>query len=114
MSEKLALPQAKAMVKEILAAAPETKFRVVEDNCVYFDESGNPSCVIGHVFAKIGITPDQVSPADNTTILNCLYHVCGEKITTPTMEWLQDIQSHQDCGISWGEILEEEFGAEDN
>lgn len=115
---KLTLEEAKVMVAEILSGAPDTRFDPISfgDACVYFNpDDGSPSCVVGHVFARIGITRASLDafprgPLPNTTVLNGIEHVWEGKISKEAAGWLRRVQERQDSGFTWGEIYEEEFG----
>lgn len=116
---KLTLEEVKAMTGEILASAPKTRFlgsSYDPPTCIYFyKDSGKPCCVVGHVFSRIGIGPDQlVHPFSNvnpnTTRIIGIPGTWQGKISEGAADWLGFVQDRQDGGLSWGEIYAQEFG----
>lgn len=105
----LELDDAVMMVREILASNPE--YAPEGSECRYFDPEGNPDCVVGHVFQRIGISERdlrfQVTLCRNPNtsrfdLLGSAYH---KKISPRAAGFLTDVQEKQDHGYSWGDII---------
>jgi hypothetical protein len=79
--------------------------------CRYFDEdTKQPSCIVGHVFAYKGIGfddlesfSDRVCPNQDTitTLQERLFYNLGRK----TQDLLFEVQELQDSGYEWGEAV---------
>lgn len=112
MDERLTLPQAREMVGEILTSEPRKTFGSLE-GCKYFDDQGEPVCVAGHVFARIGITPGDLNAAPairpNTARFSMIEPVWQKKITLDAGEFIYAVQLRQDEGISWGDVYQQFF-----
>lgn len=76
--------------------------------CVYFDEKGNPSCLIGHALAKC-----DVEPFDQDRLLqdNAYYVLPQYGISAKVAKAAQMAQQAQDCGETWQEALARFDGA---
>lgn len=75
-------------------------------------EDGQPSCIVGHVFAKLGVTYDDAVNAsiDGTKGVrwstNCLEKSGFEwSFSRNAIKVLSSAQSWQDRGATWGEAL---------
>lgn len=79
--------------------------------CAYFDEEGAPSCIVGHVLARNGLTLDMIKEYDPDGSFN-KYPVDwlisrGLVACSSLAAWaLADAQRMQDVGVSWGAVLE--------
>jgi hypothetical protein len=73
---------------------------VYQGKCVYF-HGGAPACIIGHVMAYKGITPDDLEGNENS--MAALMLDLGEDQKTRIL--LSIVQSKQDGGIPWGEAV---------
>ena len=93
-------------IRAIVQESPYTVYSTpVIDNagnkaCVYFDAEGNPSCLIGHGLAKLGITLEDMSDSENLMAIAVLLNDWN---STPASEtcWLRNVQAYQDCGETW-------------
>lgn len=71
--------------------------------CVYFDE-GKPSCLVGRILDTYGMTPEDVSGRNETTV-SILFAddvIAGDYATR---SFLMRLQTAQDSGRSWGKAL---------
>lgn len=70
--------------------------------CMYF-HGDEPGCIVGHWFAKHGITAELV----NTHGINCGVDAASAAITlgieidSDALELLAETQNHQDAGMAW-------------
>jgi len=93
-------------IRAIVQENPDTVYNTpVIDNagnkaCVYFDAEGNPSCLIGHGLAKLGITLEDMSDSEN---FMAIAELLNDWNSTPASEtcWLRNVQAYQDCGETW-------------
>jgi hypothetical protein len=119
------LPEAQEIAKEILLSNPDARFGPA--NCTYFDDEQKPRCVIGYVFARIGIPSSLMKPhfmghTPNTSRLECLIRPTApdflsvhwnNRVSPAASELFVKIQDLQDTGASWGEVYEQFFGGSD-
>tara|TARA_A100001388_G_C28657317_1_gene445030 strand:- start:244 stop:627 length:384 start_codon:yes stop_codon:yes gene_type:complete len=83
-----------------------------EPQCAYFDYKGQPSCLVGHFFAKEGLlTADsplrRTLEGDNATQAISVMTDRGiAEFTEEATELLWYAQMHQDEGKPWGYALE--------
>jgi hypothetical protein len=79
--------------------------------CVYFNDDGCPSCIVGHVLADLGVQLGQVhelaSGADmgNGIAINAV-RVEGVEMTEGARTVFAVAQRLQDNGETWGDALE--------
>lgn len=113
----LDLASARKMVGEILLSQPGNRFGGPFDDtqvCQYFEPGGEPCCVIGHVFARIGIGPADLTGASdvasNTAKFVVLSETWEDKITDKAAAFLRDVQDAQDDGKTWAEVHGMFFG----
>lgn len=68
--------------------------------CRYFDSEGNPSCIVGHVYAAHGYGPGDIQEgATPSSFSNSLVEY--DDIYIP--QALRDAQYMQDRGTTWGD-----------
>lgn len=94
-------------LKALAAEKPDYVYRPPVDmgTCAYFAETGVPSCIVGHVIAKHGVTRSDLSLPK--TDLNwgsgperlAKYGVI--EADTRTLSLLGHAQQHQDDGHTW-------------
>ena len=96
-------------------------FREDEDTqCAYFDYNGQPSCLVGHFFAREGLlTADdplrEILEGDNAHEAANVMHSRGIATFTPrAADLLWYAQMHQDEGKPWGFSLESAMSASNN
>jgi hypothetical protein len=80
---------------------------------VYFDDSGCPACIVGHVFAAVGAdmgsvheqgwTPE-VTDMGNGLAVEAVY-VDGVAMTDGAVAVFREAQRVQDRGAPWGDAL---------
>lgn len=96
-------------VREIAAENPDFVYQqTVIDNggnrdCVYFDEDGCPSCLIGHGLAKLGVVKEDMVDSSNFMAVGQLF---GASHGAESVRWLSDVQFFQDGGYPWGKAVE--------
>ena len=91
-------------IREVASSAPEyvyTKPNPTNGACLYFDESGNPSCLIGHALAKCGLMEDDV--IEGSAALDVLGAKGIDEDVALAATVAQDVQ---DGGGTWGYALE--------
>jgi hypothetical protein len=77
--------------------------------CVYFDDEGSPSCIVGHALAKKGVTREALDNVDSELNRNAGPYglESAEVISAPVgvIDLLSLVQDYQDQGTPWGEAL---------
>ena len=77
------------------------------DRCIYFDDEGAPSCIVGHVLAKLGAIEgdlkSKIGPGIkvNEALLTSLI-IDGIELEEDAMNLLRAAQRKQDEGSTWG------------
>lgn len=117
MTEKLVLdaPQAVAMLRKVVYGREDYVY-VRPSNapyCVNFTDEGQPSCVVGHVLAELGLTfevAELLEIKGNIAIRSAAGKVnkCpdfGWALTEAAVQVLAAAQLVQDDGRTWGEAL---------
>lgn len=117
MTEKLVLdaPQAVAMLRKVVYGREDYVY-VRPSNvpyCVNFTDEGQPSCVVGHVLAELGLTfevAELLGVESNVAIMSAADKVneCpdfGWTLTEAAVQVLTAAQLVQDDGRTWGEAL---------
>src|SRR6478609_2492829 len=120
----MTIPNIPPLVEVAKAAAEIAHARsdyVYDGQCTYFDgreydEEGRqvndsadlqPSCLFGHAFAKLGISPDQVE--EDVTVDAVLQYLYGGKVTEENDDLIAamvETQRLQDTGkTTWGEAV---------
>jgi hypothetical protein len=85
-----------------LAVHVDTPFPI----CAYFDpETAAPSCGIGHVLARHGLTYDDLGYLNIETNVENLVDEEVLSADERTVELLSAFQSFQDVGTPWGKAL---------
>jgi hypothetical protein len=72
-----------------------------EGMCVYFTESGRPSCIAGHVFAHLGFGSEDVE--EGTGVEEQPF---SDLLNDDVVKVLSVAQEVQDLDIAWGEALQ--------
>lgn len=72
--------------------------------CVYFEDDGTPSCIVGHVLAYLGYTKDDIEDFNDQSV--------GAVSDAAPMDFqarwlLRDAQIRQDQGTPWGRAVSE-------
>ena len=74
--------------------------------CMYFEtDSGQPSCIVGHVLADHGVTLESLGPANADETVGSLVASDVLALDARTEALLVRAQQEQDNGTSWGEAL---------
>lgn len=111
----LALKKTVVTMGENYVYQPEEDDNLLSDGCVYFDETGGPSCLVGHVLAELGFTPFEYEGIENSSSVNTLVSrgVLDVDDTDPlsgasrTLAVLSYSQSKNDVQCPWGESVTE-------
>jgi hypothetical protein len=100
------------LMTEIVAEFGEDHIAPSRDgSCHYFNDTV-PDCGVGQLFARVGVTSDMLTGAENNTaVANLIEDRKHSK--TPFIEmdgrslyFLQSFQSFQDTNGAWGEALQ--------
>jgi hypothetical protein len=84
------------------------------EDCVYFEPNGEPSCIIGHVLARHGVTLEDLrhdtedlneGSSVAQLIMDGLLRLDGP-YERDLRDFLQDVQAFQDRGVPWGPALD--------
>lgn len=100
--------EAKADLLELADERPDFVYEPPSGVCRYFADDGSPSCIVGYVFAKHGIQPDQLVKQSTQRNLNenaAVGLLRDEGLITcddATATLLAYAQDEQDNGHSWG------------
>jgi len=75
--------------------------------CVYFNPSdGTPDCVVGHGLARLGVTLEDVANVNSYKVNSYKVIEVLERLGVGgATGWLQEVQTQQDAGRSWGEAV---------
>ena len=99
-----------ASVRKFAAERPDYVYRNADDNhpqrsgCVYFTNDGQPSCLIGHALADLGLLSAQPELFNGSWIANVVKEY-GWEIDSRELEWLVDVQNYQDALKTWGRAV---------
>ncbi len=109
----LDIVEAKSIMSDIVKEFGETHVNEsVDSTCWYFHpETGVPSCGVGQLFARKGVTADMLSTSDNHSAIGCLLDTRKDEgkpfcqMDDRTVDFLRTFQYAQDARASWGEAL---------
>jgi hypothetical protein len=74
--------------------------------CVYFDEDTHkPSCLVGHVLARHGVTFEDLTVQNHDTEVSALIQEEFLIVDQRTKRLLAGVQARQDNMIPWGEAV---------
>jgi hypothetical protein len=113
-------PDLSLMVKQVRYFA-ETMPDTVNQLCRYVDDTGQPSCIIGHALIALGFETDWYQRETdeayvfNDAGLHQLLPTTGYPAASedPRIRWLMDVQDFQDGQTPWMkavELADEEWG----
>lgn len=93
------------VVREVLALAaerPDHRYIAGPDGCMYFEgDEGQPGCIMGHAFARLGYGPEDVTEHDS--VADHVYPASGRVVRgVRDRHWLAEVQERQDLGATWG------------
>ncbi|QNJ57098.1 hypothetical protein L3Y21_gp055 [Gordonia phage Rabbitrun] len=96
-----------AAVVEIATEKPDFKYRppFEHDDACYYEVAGQPSCIIGRGFSKIGFTGRELKAFDDCGQSNAESILLALGASEHVARWAQAVQEMQDCGKLWGEAL---------
>lgn len=84
--------------------------RAIDGSCMYFHpETGEPSCGVGQLFARKGLTASDIDSFENHTAVRALLQErkddCNAfvEMDARTLDFLQTFQYAQDASHTWGE-----------
>lgn len=114
MTLKLTYEQAKADLEALAAERPDYVYEAPEKEeedeapiCMYFHENA-PSCIVGHVMARHGMTQDQLTSFENAgTAVYGLFANDTLQVDRKTGVMLSRAQAMQDQGSTWGDSVAE-------
>lgn len=97
-----------ATLRAVVAERPDYVYEAPEeDGCVYVAD-GTPSCLVGHVLHRLGVSLEALSVLDMNGGLAAWRAVPGvlDGVSGSTVDRLWAAQTAQDNGDTWGEALE--------
>ncbi len=62
-----------------------------------------PGCLVGHVLIRLGAIPGELALQEGTPADTLEYHILGLEIPENAIQALQEAQSAQDEGQTWGQ-----------
>ncbi len=96
-----------AEVRKVAAENPDYVYP--ENNCVYFDREGQPSCIVGHGLYRLGVTADDLEVEDDSDLVRVenAENVWGlfRGLSSQSLDWMAEVQWNQDVHIPWGEAV---------
>jgi hypothetical protein len=98
-------------IRAIAQENPDTIYdRPVRDNvgntsCLYFDLEGNPSCLIGQGFARLGFEADDFVNSENMMEISELLNT-WQAVSFGDTAWLRCVQFAQDEGATWSDAVQ--------
>lgn len=109
MSEQIDIDRALDLLRRVVEGREDYVYQRLtdgsgEDVCAYFDlTTGQPSCLVGHVLAEVGVTLDTLP--DRHNVGSGIHHldVPGVEMTRGARRVLSAAQRAQDRGTPWGE-----------
>lgn len=103
---EISTSELEAEVRAVAAEHPDFVYEMplidgVNNGCVYFDEDGSPSCLIGQGLARLGFNAEDFSHDGNNgmAIDDLLSH--WNLASLSESRWLSDVQMIQDDGENW-------------
>lgn len=109
MTLELTYDEVVADLRALAAERPDYTYNAYEDgddgSCIYFHHDGTPSCIVGHVLAKHGVTLEDVGSANDDVVEKL---VTGGIISgdSAAMGVLDRAQGAQDSGRRWADAVE--------
>lgn len=95
-----------AKVEELAIIYPDRiseKFGT-DGSCRYFDDDRNPSCIMGHALHAFGVGQGTHVVTEGVSIKAVLPNFT--EMDEPTRNYLNELQTHQDEGLPWGEAMQ--------
>jgi hypothetical protein len=110
---RLTAHEAEAQLELIVRQKGEDYKYPHKEKCVYYEPDGAPSCILGHLLHKHGVTRDDLTQhrVNNSAAAGSLF---AGSIIAPTdpkeadalRALLSEAQSYQDAGNPWGQALD--------
>lgn len=99
------------IIEEIVAAkGPDYVYEKVNDRCVYMDEQGKPSCLVGYFLAHqsliYDLSPHEYEEEGASNVLNTLAYNDIAYFDSEADDFLQIVQEKQDAGVPWGQAVD--------
>lgn len=132
MTKKIGVEETRSMIESVIKGREDYEYQYPEiiiknyetdyeqtttpDECVYSTPGGNPSCIVGQVFhdflpesfQKIHdweYEPNRTEgEMPRIASVDCLTEA-RENFTDESVDLLRKVQSQQDSGAAWGEVL---------
>lgn len=123
ITKKIALDEIEAKVRELANERPEfayepwtgEKAEGVFVRCLYVHEGGKPGCIFGHALKALGFPIESyfTEEVEGTGIVGLLSRedfleyvkVEAAAAEVAKMKWFGRVQSLQDKGFKWGEVV---------
>ena len=116
MTSKFELEGVMKTLREVVAGKEDFVYTTEHEECIYAEDDGSPSCVVGHVIARLD--PELLAKvaegerfelesgeiAYNSDTVSGLFNAYGLPKGSGVV--LRAAQKMQDAGVSWGEALE--------
>lgn len=92
---------------EIVAENPDYVYgdQDAEGFCCYFDDEGEPSCLVGHVLARNGITAEQVEPVKVSCAPAVIREIAEIQLSLEAKILFDSVQCWQDMWEPWARAL---------
>lgn len=108
ITDELFLSTLKDVVKEnpdyVYAEDEKSKDVYGDSLCVYFyPEDGKPACVVGHVFDRLGVSPDVVMAQNGMPFGFNYFRNLFSGLSSGFIERVGVVQKGQDEGETWAE-----------
>lgn len=99
------------IIKDIVEVkGPQYVYEKVNDRCLYRDEEGNSSCLVGHFLDREALLNDLVpNDYEEEGVGSVLFTLTDNKIADFDVEasyFLTMVQEKQDSGVPWGQAVE--------
>lgn len=96
-------------VREIAQENPLFVYEITDEgehSCVYRNQDGSPSCIIGKAMDRAGVLPPlKKISLDNTSQVEQVLDAWRIEHTERQSDWLSVVQEHQDDSATWGEAV---------
>lgn len=102
--EKINAKRASMLLGMVIGGKENYNYRLNDGKCAYFNGDGSPSCVVGHVLAKVGLSINPMN-SGNTARFHLL-NLAKENFTPKAIRLLRIAQKNQDTGSTWGQAAE--------
>lgn len=101
--------EALALLREIVSERPDGyRYEKPGQRCVYLHD-GEPSCLIGHFFARLGVSTETLAALDadlDGDGLDAGAAAMQLGFSTPVADLLNNVQARQDQKYTWTEAVD--------